>query len=916
MHRKGLVALLVLLLFAGILPLPMARADDSIRVTVDGRLLSFDVPPQIVDGRTLVPLRAIFEALGASITWDGATQTVTAVRGDRTVILQVGAPTATVNGQPVTLAVPAQIIGGRTMVPLRFVAEALGAGVEWEGETRTARITSPPAPGGSVTAVEVTAAATAIGTRDKSTLTASVKGTGSFDSGIRWSVVSGGGSLSATSGASITYQAPATIGTAVVRATAAADPGKYAEVTLTISGGPVHVLAAEGLVTAPANFIDLEGRTLRFTPAAGGGYTLEVLPLDFRAPTGEVLAPAQSVAPWPVLGWSVDLPFAFPFGGQTWRSLYVNKFGNLSFGQPEGKVWPQRDPWPQGTMHSVAASLDARSAAGLEYVIAALWNYYHQDDHGTITVDREAGSLTVTWEIRRMDGRIGFTEKTEPSLFQARLYPTGAVELAYKRLAEKDGIAGLFPGLTGTTGIRLDHADDPLDAPDPSVEVRSVDLYDLGTVLKFAFTMGGDVPTGVDKGELMHRVFLEYGGKVCSVHSSTKQGVSAGSECGFTPGVLVSGSEVDLLVPRSALGGADTLQWWGDVVWWGIDGRFDQFFDHRSVSLSPHSLHLAGSSGKRLFGNIFEAFHYPVLPKLPEEVFPAIYRRFAPEDDIAFVYTDFRVDALFASGGSSGRINVPVKGIGEAYATARPGANFGSSRLQATMAPVYIGSPFLAESYAGEGYTTHNYGRGLDWIAHEITHSWGAGLRFKNPVTGQVEPLYQDEPCHCHWSEWLHLPSYYPVLDEYSQGYYEHSIMGTASGNYWTDNGDGTFTRHAKPYHFPAGLSALDLYMMGLMRPEEVPETFLLAHPSQPNGGRVRAEKVPVRISDIIAAMGPRDPGYATAQKSFKLGVYLLTEPGSAADPALHQRAQELGAAIARHFRLITGGRMQVTLTG
>ncbi|MEX2355747.1 MAG: PQQ-dependent sugar dehydrogenase [Thermaerobacterales bacterium] len=118
-------------------------AGSSIQVRIDGHPLSFDVPPQILDGRTMVPMRAIFEALGADLHWDGETRTVTGASGDRTVVLVIGQIQATLNGHPHELDVPAQIVDGRTLVPSRFVAESLGAVVDWDPDTRTVRISTP-----------------------------------------------------------------------------------------------------------------------------------------------------------------------------------------------------------------------------------------------------------------------------------------------------------------------------------------------------------------------------------------------------------------------------------------------------------------------------------------------------------------------------------------------------------------------------------------------------------------------------------------------------------------------------------------------------------------------------------------------------------------------------------------------------
>jgi hypothetical protein len=117
------------------------RPADDIAVRLDGRYLAFDVPPQMISGRTMVPLRAIFEALGATVNWNQAAQTVTATRGDVTVSLTIGSNVLLRNGQEIPLDVPAQVVSGRTLVPTRAVAESFGAGVNWDGPARTVVIT-------------------------------------------------------------------------------------------------------------------------------------------------------------------------------------------------------------------------------------------------------------------------------------------------------------------------------------------------------------------------------------------------------------------------------------------------------------------------------------------------------------------------------------------------------------------------------------------------------------------------------------------------------------------------------------------------------------------------------------------------------------------------------------------------------
>lgn len=112
-------------------------------LVVDGAAVPSDVAPIVVDGRTLVPVRALFESLGATVDWDDTTQTVTATKEDTVISMRIGSTAASVNGAAQVLDVPAQTIEGRTMVPARFAAESLNARVLWDNNTQSAYIITP-----------------------------------------------------------------------------------------------------------------------------------------------------------------------------------------------------------------------------------------------------------------------------------------------------------------------------------------------------------------------------------------------------------------------------------------------------------------------------------------------------------------------------------------------------------------------------------------------------------------------------------------------------------------------------------------------------------------------------------------------------------------------------------------------------
>jgi N-acetylmuramoyl-L-alanine amidase len=121
-----------------------AAAQPTVNVMVEGQPLEMPVPPIIVADRTMVGVRSVGEAVGGELIWDPVSRQVTVIRRTDTIILTVGSTRALVNGQPVELEIAPQIVNDRTMVPLRFIAEALGGTVEWDAVTRTVNILRKP----------------------------------------------------------------------------------------------------------------------------------------------------------------------------------------------------------------------------------------------------------------------------------------------------------------------------------------------------------------------------------------------------------------------------------------------------------------------------------------------------------------------------------------------------------------------------------------------------------------------------------------------------------------------------------------------------------------------------------------------------------------------------------------------------
>jgi hypothetical protein len=135
------ISLLILTLITFLFLTQQIGAAQDIRIIINGAELELDVPPRVIEGRTMVPLRAVFEALEAEVKWIADERKIIATRSNNIVELIVDQTVAKRNGQTVTLDVPAQIFEGRTLVPIRFVAESFGDEVIWDNLNRVVRIT-------------------------------------------------------------------------------------------------------------------------------------------------------------------------------------------------------------------------------------------------------------------------------------------------------------------------------------------------------------------------------------------------------------------------------------------------------------------------------------------------------------------------------------------------------------------------------------------------------------------------------------------------------------------------------------------------------------------------------------------------------------------------------------------------------
>ena len=149
--RKPMYILIVLILLVSSIAV---SANTEISLYLNNSEIPCDVAPIIVNGRTLVPARALFEPLGAKLKWNGLNRQAIVTMDDTEIRFTIGSLTARVNGEKYTLACAPILVDGRTLFPARFVAEQLKYDVDWDNDSRSVLITTPTPDKNKITAVD------------------------------------------------------------------------------------------------------------------------------------------------------------------------------------------------------------------------------------------------------------------------------------------------------------------------------------------------------------------------------------------------------------------------------------------------------------------------------------------------------------------------------------------------------------------------------------------------------------------------------------------------------------------------------------------------------------------------------------------------------------------------------------------
>jgi hypothetical protein len=696
------------------------------------------------------------------------------------------------------------------------------------------------------------------------------------------------------------------------------------------------------------NLFDLDHRTLRFTPDSGG-YRVENVPLRWDSDFGQKMTDPK-----------VTLHnFAFPFSGKTWDSFSVGVTGSIRFGErartngPFEGFAPQFDP---GGVSIGRFDPLSEGAANLVNTVPAICVFFKPRMSGDRYVKELDDRAVVTWDVTEPYGNIqDFTWFKTINRFQAVLHKDGAIEMSYDQLASKDAIIGVYPLISGGSEKPLATlAAEPGSSVAANVSLASVKLSVVnGLFLKVTFETTGPVLPEGDQGlsGIVYRVYFDVltpslasasaprASAVWEIHGFAPRngGGSSGRTSryfafgpGVSRGVTVGGNTISIqgILPPALKGATQ------------INVHADASAKEEGEPTSQVPIHLVALSGIRNpdvhlsslkpqdgpFPLLYEAFHYYALPN-PRDLTCSVIKSLGDKFDFLAYYSDFRVDNQEAgtpSDGPLGAVGGAVTGIGAPQQGLASYCTPGRFQWQ-FIQPVYVDSNQMQERPPADAPvgTDHDitfykqqlgeisqdgqippYMYAMSQIAHEMGHRWAAFVSAK--VGSETIPLGP-----VHWARGLQAQVAFPYRRPT-----EASIMG---GGVWQDNFDGTYTQLDDDYYVPAtGYSYLDLYLMGLISPAEVPDFFILRHLApvgkDANGHPIfKADRTKVTIQDVIAAEGPRLPGVDKSQRQFNTGMVMVVQHGLKPSKKLMGETDGIRKQWIEYFSICTGHRASMT---
>lgn len=745
------------------------------------------------------------------------------------------------------------------------------------------------------------------------------------------------------------------------------EPGK--SIGTISTQGNLIVMTLNEDVLGKANLFDLAHHTLRFTPD-GSGYRVENLPVQWDSEFGPAMAGSQATLK----------DFAFPFSGKRWSTFSVGMTGSMTFGEPEaGENRGRGGQRPAGAGNRGGGiSVDrfaelADAAPQLINTVAAISVFFKPRMSGTRYLKELDDRAVVTWSLTEPVGGVqDMTWTPTVNRFQAVLHKDGTIDLSYDEVHAQDAIVGIYPMVTqGTEKEMATVAGTEKTSVAPNLNIKSVKLTAVdGLFLKATIETYGPVLAESDPkiAGITYRICFDEKKPAGECTQSSSAGTAwtilgfaggrggAGGRFGGGPRYFATGQGVSPAVKVEG----NTISVQGTLPAGFKSG--DPIFVSASVQspgpaqtpdsaqgpstppitadqIAPHPVKLAGlvspavdlSSLKKQDGPfpvLYEAFHY-LKPPRAIDLTCTVINALGDKFDMLAYYSDFRIDNPEAGTSSSGPLGGgpdggAVTGIGANQRNLASYCSKGRFQWQ-FIQPVYVGANQMQEYPPADlkendthniGYYTHQlqertfngkippYDYAMSQIGHEMGHRWSAFVSAKvGDETIVLGPT--------HWARGLQAPVPFPY-----QRPTEASAMG---GGVWQDNLDGTFTQLDDDYYVPAtGYSYLDLYLMGLLAPSEVPDFFILRNlvpaGKDANGHSIfKADRTKVTIQDVIAVEGPRMPDVDHSQRKFNTGMVVVVEHGKKPSKDLLEKTDGIRLRWMDYWDNTTGHRSSMT---
>jgi hypothetical protein len=735
----------------------------------------------------------------------------------------------------------------------------------------------------------------------------------------------------------------------MARAQGRQEPGK--SIGTIATQGDLIVMTLDENVLGKANLFDLAHHTLRFTHE-GSRYRAANVAWKWDPEFGAEMTGSQ-----------VTLKnFAFPFSGKTWDSFSVGVTGSMTFGGAEGGGGRSGRGGGGGRGGGISVERFAElhdAARTLINTVPAISVFFKPRMSGTRYLKELDDRAVLTWSLTEPVGGIqDMSWSPTVSRFQAVLRKDGTIEMSYDEVAAKDAIVGIYPMVTeGAEKEIATIASEGNSAVAPHLDIKSVKLAAVdGLFLKATIETRGPVLPESDPGSagVIYRVCLsaKETAESCTqdAHADAIWTIQAGaggrggrgggggprynaSGTGVSSGVKIDGNTISMegTLPE----GTKT----GEQMYLSAAAQTRGTPPVTVAQVPPHAVKLAGLGSPSVdlsavktedgpFAVVYEAFHY-MKPPRAVDLTCTVIKALGDKFDMLAYYSDFRIDNPEAGTSSSGPLGGgpaggSVAGIGANQRNLASYCSEGRFQWQ-YIQPVYIGANQMQERPpAGTTDTnTHNiatydhqlgerwpdghmppYDYAMSQIGHEMGHRWSAFVSAK--VNGEIIPLGPT-----HWARGLQAPVAFPY-----QRPVEASAMG---GGVWQDNFDGTFTQLDDDYYVPAtGWSYLDLYLMGLIGPSEVPDFFILRN-LVPAGRDAaghpifKADRTKVTIQDVIAVEGPRLPDVDHSQKQFNTGMVVVVEHGNKPSKELIDRVNAIKERWVDYWATTTGHRSSMT---